>query len=214
MTNITNLLLSDTLECNNSPILSYKINYPFFTSSCNPAAVAYLNDYYCVNAHSFENYLRKNLFEQAAENYRQLNGSTPVMAYEAVQSITITYHSDCIVSLYYDRYLFTGGAHGTTTRYSDTWNLENGHRIEVGEFFKSSDFKKNVMNSIIAAIADYKKRYPDSTIYFPEYMENVKASFRKNQFYLTPEGIIFYFQEYDIAPYSSHIPQFLFPFPS
>lgn len=214
MTNVTMLMLSDTLEFDGAPVLTYKIQYPFFTSSGNPAALSYINDYYSVNAHAFENYCRNDLFYRAAADKKELEAKHfPFFPYEAIENVTITYHSDCVASLFYDRYIFTGGAHGSTVRYSDTWNLENGHRMEAGEFFTSPGYEKDVKNAIIQAIRQFNQANPDSATYFPDYEKNVENTFRKSQFYLTPEGIVFYFQEYDIAPHSSGIPQFLFPFP-
>ncbi len=44
--------------------------------------------------------------------------------------------------------------------------------------------------------------------YFDNYRELVPQTFNPAQFYLTPEGLTVYFQQYDIAPYASgfHVP--------
>ena len=49
-------------------------------------------------------------------------------------------------------------------------------------------------------------------IYFEDYCKLVLDSFNPEQFYLVPRGntydLVIYFQQYDIAPYSTGIPTF------
>lgn len=48
--------------------------------------------------------------------------------------------------------------------------------------------------------------------YFEDYEKNAVEEFDPGQFYLTPEGVVVYYQQYAIAPYSSGIPVFLIPY--
>ena len=48
--------------------------------------------------------------------------------------------------------------------------------------------------------------------YFENYKELINKTFNPNSFYCTPEGISVYYQQYDIAPYSSGIREFLMPY--
>jgi len=48
--------------------------------------------------------------------------------------------------------------------------------------------------------------------YFDNYCELVLDTFRLQNYYLTPNSIVIYFQQYDIAPYSSGIPVFYMPY--
>jgi hypothetical protein len=40
----------------------------------------------------------------------------------------------------------------------------------------------------------------------------VNENLKVNNFYLTKEGVVIYFQQYDIAPYSSGLPTFVIPY--
>ena len=51
--------------------------------------------------------------------------------------------------------------------------------------------------------------HPD---YFKNHEQNVSISFSPDNFYLTPEGIVIYFQQYDLAPYSNGIIEFTIPY--
>lgn len=48
----------------------------------------------------------------------------------------------------------------------------------------------------------------DKNKYFENYCELVLETFRLENYYIIPNGIVIYFQQYDIAPYSSGIPIF------
>jgi len=51
-----------------------------------------------------------------------------------------------------------------------------------------------------------------NNIYFDDYEKNVANYFNPKSFYLVPDGIVIYFQQYEIAPYASGIPQFTIPY--
>lgn len=53
-------------------------------------------------------------------------------------------------------------------------------------------------------------REPD--IYFEDYRERISQYFREENFYCEPSGVVIYYQQYDIAPYSSGIRTFLIPY--
>ena len=44
------------------------------------------------------------------------------------------------------------------------------------------------------------------------YEKNVEQYFNPEHFYLKPAGLVVYFQQYEIAPYSSGIPEFTIPY--
>ncbi|MEM1483905.1 DUF3298 and DUF4163 domain-containing protein [Oscillospiraceae bacterium PP1C4] len=204
--------LEDTMYHKQTVVLHYKIEYPQFMSVMFQAAAHRINLYYRTNALAFELYCRTKLFKMAVEQYEySVDNNYPVHEYEALQTYEITYQQDCVVSLYFDRYEYTGGAHGNTVRNSDTWNLQSGRRITLSQMFPPSvNYKTYLIQTITKQIEEQIKNGND--IYFENYEENVANSFNENSFYLTREGVVIYFQQYEIAPYASGIPQFLIPY--
>ena len=98
-----------------------------------------------------------------------------------------------------------------TTRNSDTWNLTKGRRMDLEDFFpQHKDFMEFVQNEINRQIAADIKN--DNNVYFDDYTELVKENFNVKNFYLTDEGVVIYFQLYEIAPYVSGIRTFTIPF--
>jgi len=61
----------------------------------------------------------------------------------------------------------------------------------------------DILKEINRQILDNKE------IYFEDACNLVLETFNPDSFYLVPEGIVIYFQQYDIAPYSSGIRTFL-----
>ncbi|MBR5156786.1 MAG: DUF3298 and DUF4163 domain-containing protein [Clostridia bacterium] len=206
----TTKAIRQTMHFKNVEVLSYEILYPLFSSSIFFKGVQKINNYYRENAMLFEKYCRTALYRMACESAAEAmkNGYMPIK-FDAVQSFTLTYNENCAISLYIDRYMFTGGAHGLTERVADTFELGSGaKRIELSDLFPDNfSYKPYITDAVIKQI----KRAENGT-YFDEYEQNVKECFNKNYFYLTDSGLLVYFQQYDIAPYSSGIPAFVIPY--
>lgn len=202
--------LKDTMEYEHETVLTYKIEYPQFSSTQHSNAVERMNQYYSRRAKAFEKYIRRVLYFQAVEQYRyaKQNGY-PVLAYEAEQVYEIPYMTNRWVSLYSDQYTYTGGAHGTTVRSSQTWNPANGRLVPLKAFFPPHfDYTAYIADTIVKEI-EYQNSVSEDSVYFEDYEQNVRETFNPESFYLTAQGIIVYFQQYDIAPYSSGLPEFL-----
>jgi len=144
----------------------------------------------------------------AIEQYKgDIENNFPVRVFEVLLVYKITYLESCIISLYFDTYEYTGGAHGNTIRDSQTWNLKNFGRIKLCQIFRCPPYYKAY---ILKFVEDKIKRNPD--IYFEDYKKLIVETFNENNFYCTPKGIVSYYQQYDIAPYSSGIREFLIPY--
>lgn len=213
--NVKTLTLTDTLKYGDVPLLSYRISYPQFSLGENTKAFSKINRYYEDLANSKERYYRETLYPQAVVEYMDaMEQDMETSPAEAVIDFTVTFTSPTRISLYYDQYLYTGGAHGSTYRYSDTWDIEEARLMTLKEFFPD---RPTYRQDIIRAIADYigsqVAEDEESTIYFEDYQENVREYFSEENFYLIPGGIVIYFQQYELGPYSSGILQFLLPDP-
>lgn len=194
-------------------VLSYTIKYPSFISARFRLFLRELNNYYKTQAMTYVRINIMNLYKMAIEEYEySMANDFPVRAYEAVTDYTVTYNQNCIISLYFDKYEYTGGAHGNTIRSSDTWNLQKGNEVTLSELFTINHYQKYIIQQIKEKIkADIQK---GNNYYFEDYEKLVQDNFNIQNFYLSKEGIVLYFQQYDIAPYSSGILTFTIPFTS
>lgn len=203
-------ILEDTMYYRNIPVFIYKINYPFFTTTCDAAAGQSINNHYSKLAIYTENYCRTILYHQALESAKYIQNHRTYQSYTMNVNYKITYNSRCITSLYMDTYTYMGGAHGETTRTSDTWDFHTGAQLQLNDFyplFPSS--LDTLLNFMEQKTAEKIKKSPGS--YFDDYKALLPEAFNQNNYYLQPGYIVIYYQQYDIAPYSSGIPEFYFP---
>jgi hypothetical protein len=113
-------ILKNDLKWNGVTLLSYKIEYPEFHSVRFPRCLPVVNRFYRNKALEYKRYCETDLFSMAVEQYKDdIKNDFPVRVFEAVQACEVTCLCSCIISLYLDRYQYTGGAHGNTIRQSD-----------------------------------------------------------------------------------------------
>ncbi len=200
--------IQDTMTYDGKEVLTFSIAYPRFSSDRFGLAATILNPYYQLKAAKFARYCRNRLYQGAVEQYQfaTANGY-PVMIHQAVATFTVTYNQNCALSLYQDSYIFSGGAHGNTTRRADTWDLQNARRILLSQVIRREDWQAYAQDAVIRQIE--AQMQSGDAYYFDEYEKNVRDTFDPDRFYLTPDGVILYFGQYDIAPYASGMPTFL-----
>ena len=99
-----------------------------------------------------------------------------------------------------------------TVRESDNWNVQDGKKLTLGDFFPScADYEKLIKKEIVRQIEIQHKKNPNT--YFENYKELVEQNFKADNYYIKTEPcqLVFYFQQYEITPYSTGIPEFAIP---
>lgn len=201
-------MICDKLRYNGETLLSYRIEYPEFRCSCYKACLRQVNIFYREKALEFKRYCDCELFRMAIEQYKDdIENGFPIRAFEAVLAYEVTYLCSCIISSYFDQYQYTGGAHGNTIRSSQTWNLRDCELLKLEQLVRCSPDSKSY---ILAAVKTQIEEEPD--IYFENYEQLISETFNEDSFFCKPQGLVVYYQQYDIAPYSSGIREFLIPY--
>lgn len=100
-----------------------------------------------------------------------------------------------------------GAAHGMP--FKDTYHIDlsTGKMYSLKDlFYDNADYVDAISKIIGQKITEAKKS--DNTMYFDDF-----SKISENQsFHLTKDGIIIYFSPYEIAPYSTGMPEFLIPY--
>lgn len=207
-TTFNTMVISEEMKYDGVTVLNYRIEYPEFVSDTYKKSIKAVNQFYKGEALALQYNFRTKLYQMAVDQYLyDIENGFPVHVFEALQIFKVTYNKACIISLYFDNYRYTGGAHGATVRTSQTWNLKTGQLIKLRELYRcSGNYKSYIKEKIIEQI----RENPD--IYFENYEELVAQTFDVSNFYCTPQGVVVYFQQYDIAPYASGIREFLLPY--
>lgn len=204
----TTVTIAEEMKYEGVTLLNYRIEYPELETDRYQRSVKAINQFYKEKGLALQSYFQNKLFQIAVDQYLDdIEHGYPVRAFEALQTFTVTYDRACIFSLYFDDYQYTGGAHGSTVRSSQTWNLRTGKMISLKELYRCRNgYQSYMKRKIIEQIGE------NPEIYFDNYAQLVEQTFDPDSFYCTPAGVVVYFQQYDIAPYSSGIREFLLPY--
>ena len=214
MQTITEKILNDTMLYGNIPVFTYHIAYPSFSTTCVLSAAQTGNIYYMQLAENTEQYCRTVLYPQAVESARYITSNHPPFnRYTLDMNYQITYNSGCITSLYMDTYTYMGGAHQELERISDTWDFSTGKQLHLDDISALTPAALNgLQTSVERQIAERLKESPGS--YFEDYPYLLRNKFNQNHFFLRPGYIVIYYQQYEIAPYATGIPEFSFRMPA
>ena len=206
MLKIINRILQKEMKYENNVVLKYHIEYPEIVMDWqqNRNGIKKFNDYNLQMALQTQQKAENELYKEAIElyKYNKENGY-PQMMYELYREYQITLNQENAVSMYIDEYIFSGGAHGTTTRTSQTWNLMLGKMVELYELYPNEPyFLLDILRKINREISE------NIEIYFADPYPLVVEYFNPESYYIDNGKVVIYFQQYDIAPYSSGIIEF------
>lgn len=208
MNEIKMKVLEGKLTYKGVTILNYKIEYPMIIFSRYAYGKEVFNRYNRDIAYELESYCKGELYEQAKEvyDYNEQNGY-PIMQFEVILDTKITLDEGHIVSLYQDQYIFTGGAHGSTIKAAQTWMLPLGRQMTLEEFYpENPNYVLDILREIMKQIQEQIEA--GTGAYFEDYCQLVINTIQLENFYIIPNKTVIFFQQYDIAPYSSGIPIF------
>lgn len=206
MLKIINRILQKEMKYENTVVLKYHIEYPEIVMDWkqNRNGIKKFNDYNLKIALQTQRKAENELYKEAIKlyKYNKENGY-PQMMYELYREYQITLNQENAVSKYIEEYIFSGGAHGTTTRTSQTWNLMLGKMVELYELYPNEPyFLLDILRKINREISE------NLEIYFADPYPLVVEYFNPDSYYIDNGKVVIYFQQYDIAPYSSGIIEF------
>lgn len=206
---IRSQVLKDTLYFRRTPMVNIDLSIPVMTG--DDIFASRFNMYYRQLARAGFNYARARLYPQAVRQYYYAaSQGFPFNGFELVQTFEATYCKKPVISLYYDRYEFTGGAHGTTTRTGNTWNTERGVMLSLRDLFKPGyDYKDTILRVVER---DARHRQATGQVqYLDNLSENIGKYYDDRNYYLSENGIVIFYPLYTIAPYAAGIQTFTVP---
>jgi hypothetical protein len=120
--------------------------------------------------------------------------------WQSLKFLHILMNCSHVLTFYIDHYAFTGGAHGLQTRQFTVVNLWTGKEVGLNDIFKENS--ETQLSAILSDKIHEKNHLPTAQSLKDAgfYSETVKPT---DNFYITREGIGFFYNQYDIAPYTS-----------
>ena len=165
--------------------------------------------YYQTQCKAFLRYCEHWLLPQAEAEYRAaLAASAPLPCFRAELGYRVTYNSGGLWSLYTQSREVTG--HTLLTRRGDTWDLAAGYPVPLSAFFPA---RSPWRRQLLALAAEDIQRQERAGIarYDPEWRKKLRR-FNSRNYYLTEEGLTYFFPMYAIAPAAEAIPAFTLPY--
>ncbi|WP_255193582.1 PdaC/SigV domain-containing protein [Brevibacillus laterosporus] len=117
----------------------------------------------------------------------------------------ITYNQNGLISIVFDQYTYTGGAHGMVDRVAYTIDIKTGKILSLQDLLKENpDYEAEITQQI-------KKQFQQKYGYLLTPFETINE---QQAFYIKGDSVIIYFGLYEYTPYSAGIPEFSLPLSS
>lgn len=192
------------------PVLSAVISLPQPLPAAGKIARR-LHRYYQLQCRSYLRYCEKQLSPQAQQEYRTaLANSVPLPFFRAELTYQVTYQDSHFLSLY-TQSRETGLHQPLTLRRGDTWDLIRGYPVPLSDFFpEHSPWKRQLLD--FAAEEIQRQERAGTAQYHDTWRKSLRRCFNSQNYYLTSEGLAFFFPMYALAPAVEGIPTFLLPY--
>jgi hypothetical protein len=207
---ITNSI-KDKLYYDKKLMITINISYPQIKGLEKKFVQMKINKQFETAAQKINKRARTVLYQEAIKQYKYaVSQGFPFNAYEVMSVFETTYNRSPLISIYSDVYEYTGGAHGNTVRYADTFDTNDGKRLKLADLFKKGYEYKPVILKEIERQADLM--YKNGFQFFEDYKKGIITYFNEDNYYLFPNGLAIYYPLYTIAPYVSGIIVFTIPY--
>lgn len=193
------------------PVLTAAVSLPQPTSAEHHAARR-IRRYYQLQARSYLRYCERWLLPQARTEYHAaLAASAPLPCFRAELTYQVTYNQDHLWSLYTQSREVTLPGQTLLVRRGDTWDLAAGYPVPLSAFFvRDAHWKRRLLDLAAEEIA--RQEQVGISRYHGGWRRQLRRCFNTQNFYLTSEGLAYFFPMYAIAPAAEGIPTFLLPF--
>lgn len=199
-------------DCGNKPDSACtvaKITYPIITAqqSLNDTITARLLSAYHNNEKSDSNLL------QQAKNFIKVYEADTVKEHDKFDfesSATVIRQDSSIITIEINRYSWTDGGHASDYTGFINWNTKNNKEIELADILK--DGYSNNLNAIAESIFRKDEKLSATESLAKDYLfKNGKFSLNYN-FLITPTGLRFLYNEYEIKPYAAGQTDLVIPY--
>ncbi len=193
------------------PVLTAQVSLPEPVGSEN-RTTRRIRRYYRAQCRAFLRYCDRWLFPMAAGACQAaLADSRPLPQFQAELTFQVTYNEGGFWSLYTQLREPTADGHVLLRRWGDTWDLRRGYPVPLQSFFpRRQGWKRRLLT--LAAQEIQRQEAVGYARYLDGWRRRLRQQFNPIRFYLTPEGLAFFYPMYAIAPAAEGIPVFTVPY--
>jgi hypothetical protein len=125
-------------------------------------------------------------------------------------SAKVVRQDSSLITLQIGGYMYQGGAHGSTITYLYNWNTKANKPIKLGDIFKA-DYEAK-LNEIADTIFRKNEKLSDTSSLAQNYFFKNNQFALNNNFMITPLGLRFLYNQYEIKPYVAGQTELLIPY--
>ncbi|WP_416292891.1 PdaC/SigV domain-containing protein [Paenibacillus illinoisensis] len=122
--------------------------------------------------------------------------------YAFESTYVVTYNENGVLGLVTQRYEDYAGAHGMTTRTGHTFALDTGKELSLDDVLKNN---KTMRDTLGKKVGEQLKARGG-------YLDGYKGLNKDQDFYVTPTGVVVFFQLYEYTAYAEGFPEFSFTY--
>jgi hypothetical protein len=144
-----------------------------------------------------------NEFVKVSKEQAAKRDSAVEHTYQFFQNYIVSYNENGVLSLVIDQYNYTGGAHGSNIRTGLTFSLKDGKLLSLDDLLKekSPEYKEKLDKIVLKGLQEMGGYFGD----FNGLTANVN-------YYVKPDGLALFFQQYEYTAYAAGIPTFVIPY--
>lgn len=171
-----------------------------------------LRRFYQLQCRSFLRYCERCLLPQAAAECRAaLEASRPLPFFQAELRYQVTYNQGGLWSVWTQTRESLGPGPALLTRRGDTWDLGTGYPVPLKDFFPAGTaWKKRLLSHAAEEIR--RRERAGAGRWREDWRRELRRRFNPQNYYLTEEGLAYFWPMYAIAPPAEGVPVFVLPY--
>ena len=142
---------------------------------------------------------------------KDTQGLESTMGYEYHVDVKLLPITDSLITCVTDKYCYYGGAHGSSIRTYDNLDLSSGRVLGFKDIFKEG-IELQLRPLLIKGLCTYFDCQPDSLDQQLLFVSSAQLPLPVSAPSLTEEGIVFRYQQYEIACYAAGSPEVVIPY--
>lgn len=205
---MTTFRISSTPDCEDeSRCALYHVTYPRFSgldTTVSASIQSLLENSFAMGDPDAADKTMEQIASEFIANYneftKEFSDSGQGWFYQGEARVNVLL--DTLISIGLDEEYYTGGAHGGNGRYFINVDPRTGREYKLTDFFKPASEPQ--LHKAGEEVFRKQRQLADTASLQLNYFEFTDNTFRlNNNFGWTPEGVVFYFNNYEVAPYAA-----------
>lgn len=185
-----------TLVHEKEPVVSVDTSVFQFAGKHLPLKTRRINAHYRFLNTLLQRRSKKGLYRRAAKQHKS-EGKEAKGPIRVAVGHQVTWYDGRLLSLYHDRTESDGANREAVCRMSDTWDLSDGFPVSLRNLCGKAMAKRKLP---ALAIQEFGRRYAQGDPVAAPLKRKLRRYFDKDQFYLTPEGLVVFWSPMTVLP--------------